>query len=86
MKLQKKRKPVGALITKEGESLRSRDERLALGSLDSKELQFVVEMAHLLRDLQREGCGITINNYAVNTDKFIIVMEQNITPKTTEGL
>ena len=63
------------LTTKE--SVRSGEEWLALGSLNHQELAFVVEMAHLLRDLQKDGKGIVINNYAVNTDKFIIVMEQN---------
>ena len=50
--------------------------QLGLESLNSKELSFVVNMAHMLRDMQKsKDSSIVINNYAVNTDKFIIIME-----------
>lgn len=50
--------------------------QLGLESLNSKELSFVVNMAHMLRELQKsKDSSIVINNYAVNTDKFIIIME-----------
>jgi len=65
------------------ECMRFEENRLALESLNNQELSFVFEMAHLLRDLHN-GNGITINNYAVNTDKFIIVMEQNNNLKSAE--
>lgn len=68
------------------ENMRSGEDRLALGSLNDKELHFAVEMAHLLRGFQKEGGDITINNYFVTADKLIIVMEQNTNPKTTEAL
>lgn len=50
--------------------------QLGLESLNSKELSFVVNMAHMLREMQKgKDSSIVINNYAVNTDKFIIIME-----------
>jgi len=50
--------------------------QLGLESLNSKELSFVVNMAHMLREMQKsKDNSIVINNYAVNTDKFIIIME-----------
>ena len=50
--------------------------KLGLESLNSKELSFVVNMAHMLREMQKsKNSSIVINNYAVNTDKFIIIME-----------
>ena len=50
--------------------------KLGLESLNSKELSFVVKMAHMLREMQKsKDSSIVINNYAVNTDKFIIIME-----------
>ena len=50
--------------------------KLGLESLNSKELSFVVNMAHMLREMQKgKDSSIVINNYAVNTDKFIIIME-----------
>ena len=50
--------------------------QLGLESLNSKELSFVVNMAHMLREMQKsKNSSIVINNYAVNTDKFIIIME-----------
>ena len=46
--------------------------QLGLESLNSKELSFVVNMAHMLREMQKsKDSSIVINNYAVNTDKFI---------------
>ena len=52
--------------------------KLGLESLNSKELSFVVNMAHMLREMQKgKDSSIVINNYAVNTDKFIIIMEHN---------
>ena len=52
--------------------------QLGLESLNSKELSFVVNMAHMLREMQKsKDSSIVINNYAVNTDKFIIIMEHN---------
>jgi hypothetical protein len=52
--------------------------KLGLESLNSKELSFVVKMAHMLREMQKgKDSSIVINNYAVNTDKFIIIMEHN---------
>ena len=52
--------------------------KLGLESLNSKELSFVVKMAHMLREMQKsKNSSIVINNYAVNTDKFIIIMEHN---------
>ena len=56
------------------ENMRSGEDRLALGSLNDKELHFAVEMAHLLRGFQKEGGDITINNFAVNTNKFTIAV------------
>ena len=52
---------------------RFEDEQLDLGSLTNKELNFVVQMAHSLRSLQKEG--IVINHYSVTADKFIIILE-----------
>ena len=50
--------------------------KLGLESLNSKELSFVVNIAHMLREMQKgKDSSIVINNYAVNTDKFIIIME-----------
>jgi hypothetical protein len=50
--------------------------QLGLESLNSKEMSFVVNMAHMLREMQKsKNSSIVINNYAVNTDKFIIIME-----------
>jgi len=49
------------------ENMRSGEDRLALGSLNDKELHFAVEMAHLLRGFQKEGGDITVNNIAVGT-------------------
>lgn len=50
--------------------------QLGIESLNSKELSFVVNMAHMLREMQKsKDSSIVINNYAVNTDKFIIIME-----------
>ena len=50
--------------------------QLGLESLNSKELSFVVNMAHMLREMQKsKDSSIVINNYAVNTDKLRSIME-----------
>ena len=54
---------------------RFEEEQLALESLKGEELNFVVGLAHLLRSMQKKG--IVINYYSVNTDKCIIIMENN---------
>ena len=63
--------------------MRSEEEQLDLGSLTKTELSFVVDMAHKLRQIQKQG--IIINHYSVTADKFIIIMEHTSNSKEKDN-